>query len=134
MVLDLKVPQAADLAALKSAAPAFLGYALSFVYVAIYWNNHHHFFQLVETVSGGVLWANLHLLFWISLIPLTTAWLGDHPGAAVPAACYGAVLLISALAWYIMQAVIIRLQGPDSRLRQALGRDWKGRTAPVLYL
>jgi uncharacterized membrane protein len=134
MVLELKPPHGTSLHDLLALWPVFASYVLSFLYVAIYWNNHHHFFHLVEDVSGSVLWANLHLLFWISLIPVTTAWLDDDPGASGPAACYGVVLLVCAIAWYILQMVIIRLQGSDSQLKRAIGSDWKGTIAPVLYV
>src|SRR3979490_2955279 len=113
MVLELKVPHGADLAALASLTPVFLSYVLSFVYVAIYWSNHHHFFHLVRRVNGAILWANLHLLFWLSLIPFATSWVGVHSESAVPTAVYGVALLMSALAWYLMQSVIIRTQGHD---------------------
>ncbi len=134
MVLDLKAPESADLEGLLAVGPKFLSYVLSFVYVAIYWNNHHHFFQLVERVTGSILWANLHLLFWLSLIPFATGWLGEHPRAAVPTAVYGVSLLMPAIAWYLMQWTIISHQGRDSALRRAIGRDLKGKIAPVLYL
>jgi uncharacterized membrane protein len=134
MVLDLHAPPTTDIYALLAIAPTFLSYGLSFVYVAIYWNNHHHFFQLVPHVTGGILWSNLHLLFWLSLIPFATGWLGEHAHAALPTAVYGAALLMTAVAWFIMQATIIRAQGDQSALRQALGRDLKGKLAPVLYL
>jgi uncharacterized membrane protein len=134
MVLELKTPHDVTFESLREVAPKFAGYVLSFVYVAIYWNNHHHFFHLVERVNGAVLWANLHLLFWMSLIPFTTDWLGEHPGAAVPTAIYGAALLLTATAWFIMQCAIIRCQGPGSPLAAVIGRDLKGKIAPVLYL
>ncbi len=135
MVLELKAPHDASFGALRAVAPAFLGYVLSFVYVAIYWNNHHHFFALVDRVDGGLLWANLHLLFWLSLVPFATSWLGEHPAKAVPTAVYGFALLMPAVAWYVMQAAIRRMQGKErSRLARALGRDWKGRLSPALYL
>ncbi len=134
MVLELKAPHEATLGALAEAAPVFLSYVLSFIYVAIYWNNHHHFFHLVRHVDGAMLWANLHLLFWISLIPFTTSWMGEYHEAAVPSAVYGAVLLAAAIAWYVMQKVIIRSQGEHSRLARALGRDLKGRLSPLCYL
>lgn len=133
MVLDLRTPSAPTFAALAATAPTFFGYVLSFVYVAIYWNNHHHFFQLVERVNGTILWANIHLLFWLSLIPFATSWLGRNPGAPAPTALYGAVLLMPAIAWYVLQAAIIRSQGADSPLARALGRDIKGRISPPLY-
>ncbi len=134
MVLELKPPHGADLAALRGLLPTLLAYVLSFIYVAIYWNNHHHFFNLVKQVNGAILWANIHLLFWISLVPFTTAWLGDHLNAPVPAAVYGLSLLMPAVAWYIMQTVIIRHQGEDSPLKHALGDDLKGKLSPFLYL
>jgi uncharacterized membrane protein len=134
MVLDLHPPQTTDLPALLALAPTFLSYLLSFIYVAIYWNNHHHFFQLVPQVTGGILWSNLHLLFWLSLIPFATGWVGEHSRAALPTAVYGGALLMTAVAWFIMQATIIRAQGAGSALKQALGPDLKGRIATLLYL
>jgi uncharacterized membrane protein len=134
MVLELKPPHGVGLSDLAAAWPTFLAYVLSFVYVAIYWNNHHHFFQLVETVDGALLWANLHLLFWLSLVPFTTAWMGEHMFAAAPTAVYGVSLLMPSIAWYVMQLVIVREQGPESPLKQAIGRDLKGKLSPVLYL
>jgi uncharacterized membrane protein len=135
MVLELKAPHDASLGALREAMPVFLGYVLSFLYVAIYWNNHHHLFYLVERVGGGVLWANLHLLFWLSLIPFTTSWLGEHPAAPVPTAIYGVSLLMPALAWYVLQRVAVRAQGGGgSALARALGSDVKGKVSPPLYL
>jgi uncharacterized membrane protein len=134
MVLELKTPHEATLGALAEAAPVFLSYVLSFIYVAIYWNNHHHFFHLVRHVDGVMLWANLHLLFWLSLIPFTTSWMGEYHEAAVPSAVYGAVLLAAAIAWVMMQKVIIRSQGEHSPLARALGRDLKGRLSPLCYL
>ena len=134
MVLELKAPHATDLDALKETAPAFLSYVLSFVYVAIYWNNHHHFFHLVHRVNGAMLWANLHLLFWLSLIPFATSWMGEHHAAAVPTAVYGAALLMPAIAWFILQTVIIRAQGSGSAMARALGHDLKGKISPVFYV
>jgi uncharacterized membrane protein len=134
MVLDLRAPDTASLAGLLPVGPKLLAYALSFVYVAIYWNNHHHFFHLVPRVTGGVLWANLNLLFWLSLIPFATGWMGEHPVAAVPTATYGLSLLMPALSWWIMQSAIIRAQGPGSPMAAAIGRDLKGKIAPPLYL
>ena len=134
MVLELKVPHDATLAALGDNVPIFLSYVLSFLYVAIYWNNHHHFFHLVHRVSGGLLWANLHLLFWLSLIPFVTGWVGQNYTAAVPAAVYGIVLLFAAIAWYIMQLTLVRVEGRDSTLAEALGTDFKGKISPLLYL
>jgi uncharacterized membrane protein len=134
MVLELKPPPAVSLASLKSSTPVFLSYVLSFIYVAIYWNNHHHFFHLVRKVDGTLLWANLHLLFWLSLIPFATSWLGAHPFAPVPTAVYGAALLFPALAWYLLQSVIIQEQGRGSPLAKAIGRDLKGKLSAPLYL
>lgn len=134
MVLELKPPAGADLASLAELWPTFLSFVLSFVYVAIYWNNHHHFFQLVPHVNGGVMWANLNLLFWLSLIPFTTAWMDQHNLSAIPVAIYGVSLLCCALSWYAMQTAIMRMQGPSSSLRRALGRDWKGKLSPLFYL
>lgn len=134
MVLDLHIPHDSSLAALRADWPVFVSYALSFVYVAIYWNNHHHFFHLVERVNGAVLWANMHLLFWLSLIPFATGWLGENFTAPWPAALYGVALLMPAIAWYVMQTVIIRAQGANSPLARALGRDIKGKISPFLYL
>jgi uncharacterized membrane protein len=134
MVLELKVPHDASLAALAAVTPLFLSYVLSFVYVAIYWNNHHHFFQMVREVDGLVLWANMHLLFWLSLVPFATGWMGENHFAPVPTATYGVALLMPALAWYGMQWAIIRVQGRDSALARAIGRDWKGKLSPLLYL
>ena len=133
MVLELKVPHGADWEALAKLTPVFLSYVLSFVYVAIYWNNHHHFFQLVTRVNGAVMWANFNLLFWLSLVPFATAWMGEHEFAPVPTALYGVSLFLPAIAWRIMQSVIIRAQGPGSPLRAAIGRDFKGTISPVLY-
>ena len=134
MVLELKTPSGPELAALSASLPTLAGYVLSFLYVAIYWNNHHHLFQLVERVNGTILWANIHLLFWLSLIPFATGWLGDYPRASGPAALYGFVLLMPAIAWKIAQAAIIHAQGPDSPLATVLGRDIKGKISPPLYL
>jgi uncharacterized membrane protein len=133
MVLDLRPPRDVSLSALAEVVPAFLGYILSFVYVAIYWNNHHHFFHLVHRVDGPILWANLHLLFWISLIPFATAWLGAHAAAPIPTATYGVALLMPAISWYLMQLVIIRRRGDDTALARAIGRDIKGKLSPLLY-
>jgi uncharacterized membrane protein len=134
MVLELKPPAGTDLAALARIAPTFLSYGLSFISVAIYWNNHHHFFNLVEDVDGGILWANLHLLFWLSLIPFTTAWMGEHYRAVIPTAFFGLSLLAPALAWSILQSVIIRRQGPASPLKAAVGADLKGKLSALLYM
>src|SRR6187431_1542383 len=134
MVLELKVPHAVDLAALKPVLPVLLSYVLSFIYLGIYWNNHHHLFQATEEVSGGILWANLHLLFWLSLFPFTTGWMGENHLAATPAAVYGFVLFMAAVAYYVLQRAIIAEQGPNSLLASAIGRDWKGKLSPALYL
>jgi uncharacterized membrane protein len=142
MVLELKVPQhliellphPAELADLKPLLPVFLGYVLSFIYIGIYWNNHHHMFHAAKHVTGGILWANLHLLFWLSLFPFTTGWMGENHLAPVPAAIYGFVLLMAAIAYYILQRAIIASQGRGSLLAAAVGKDCKGRISPVLYL
>src|SRR4029453_9268261 len=134
MVLELKVPHAVDLAALRPVLPVLLSYVLSFIYLGIYWNNHHHLFQATEEVSGGILWANLHLLFWLSLFPFTTAWMGENYLAAIPTAIYGFVLLMAAIAYYVLQRAIIAKEGRDSLLAQAIGKDRKGKLSPLLYL
>ena len=133
MVLELKVPRGASLHDLATVAPVFLSYVMSFIYISIYWNNHHHFFHLVRRVDGLMLWANLHLLFWLSLVPFTTSWMGENDFAAVPTALYGVSLLMPALAWRGLQFAIIRRQGPESALAQAIGRDRKGKLSPLLY-
>ena len=134
MVLELKVPHGADLEALQPLVPVFLSYILSFIYVGIYWNNHHHMFQVTKRVSGGILWANLHLLFWLSLFPFSTAWIGENHLAPWPTAAYGVVLLMAGVAYYILQRLIIREQGPDSLLATAIGNDWKGKLSPLAYI
>lgn len=134
MVLEMHAPAGAAFADLKHVWPVFLSYVLSFVYLAIYWNNHHHFYRLTPHVTGLIMWANLHVLFWLSLIPFATAWAGDHPLSAAPTATYGFVLLACAAAWSTMQWVIAVAQGEDSPLRRALGRDLKGKISLVLYL
>jgi uncharacterized membrane protein len=133
MVLELKVPHGVELDALKPLLPVFLSYVLSFLYLGIYWNNHHHLFNSTKHVSGGILWANLHLLFWLSLFPFTTGWMGENHLAPTPTAVYGFVLLMAAIAYYILQRAIIAEQGPDSLLAAAIGGDWKGKLSPVLY-
>src|SRR6184192_537073 len=133
MVLDLKVPHAVELAALKPVLPVLLSYVLSFIYLGIYWNNHHHLFQAAKEVSGGILWANLHLLFWLSLFPFTTGWMGDNHLATIPTAVYGFVLLMAAIAYVVLERAIIAREGRDSLLAQAVGREWKGKLSPVLY-
>ena len=134
MVLELKVPHGANVAALAPLIPNFLSYVLSFIYVGIYWNNHHHMLHTAEEVTGRILWANLHLLFWLSLFPITTAWIGENHLAAAPSALYGFVLLMAAIAYWILQQVIIAAQGPESLLKKAVGADWKGKVSPILYL
>jgi len=134
MVLDLRVPHAATLMALAPLWPTLLCYMLSFIFVGIYWNNHHHLWQVVETVSGPVLWANLHLLFWLSLVPFVTAWMGENHFAAAPVAVYGCVLLGAGTAYYIMTRVLLASHARDSLLARALGRDFKGRISIALYV
>jgi uncharacterized membrane protein len=134
MVLELKVPQEASLSALAPVMPVFLSYVLSFLYISIYWNNHHHFFHLVHRVDGALLWANMHLLFWLSLVPFATGWMGANNFAPVPTAVYGVTILMPALAWQVMQWAIVRVQGRESTFAQALGRDLKGKISLVLYL
>ena len=134
MVLELKVPRGETMDALVPLIPNFLSYVLSFIYVGIYWNNHHHMLHTVEEVTGRILWANLHLLFWLSLFPITTAWMGENYLAAAPSALYGLVLLMAAIAYWILQQVIIVGQGPGSLLKKAVGADWKGKVSPVIYL
>jgi uncharacterized membrane protein len=133
MVLELKVPHGADVAVLRPLIPVFLSYILSFIYVGIYWNNHHHLIKAAHHVTGGIMWANLHLLFWISLFPFVTGWIGENHFLPLPTALYGAVLLLAAVAYYILQDRIIVEQGRNSRLAAALGTDWKGKLSPVLY-
>ncbi len=133
MVLDLKVPRSSDWAALAPLVPVLLTYLLSFLYLGIYWNNHHHMLHATRQVTGGILWANLHLLFWLSLVPATTAWIDETRYAPVPTALYGCVLLMAAIAYWILQQLIIRSQGDDSLLRRAVRGDWKGKLSPVLY-
>ena len=133
MVLELKVPHGEDLQTLKPMIPVFLSYILSFVYLGIYWNNHHHMLHAADTVTGPILWANLHLLFWLSLVPFATGWMGENHFASAPAAIYGAVLLLAAIAYYILQQLIIASQGSHSILKRAVGGDWKGKVSPILY-
>ena len=134
LVLELEVPHEPDLAALGDVVPVFLTYVLSFVYLGIYWSNHHHMMVLTQRVNGRILWANLHLLFWLSLVPFTTAWMGETDFAETPTAVYGVDLLLAAIAYFILQTAIIAEEGPDSRLRTALGSDLKGKVSPLLYL
>ena len=134
MVLELKVPHGADAGALRSMLPVFLAYVLSFIYLGIYWVNHHHMLHVAERINGRILWANLHLLFWLSLVPAATAWMGEHHEDVAPAAVYGAVMLAAAIAYYLLQGSIIAEDGPDSRLAAAIGRDYKGKISPLLYV
>ena len=133
-VLELKVPSGATLDALLPLVPVLLGYVLSFVYVGIYWNNHHHMLHTLEGVTGPILWANLHLLFWLSLFPVTTAWAGANHREPAPTATYGVVLLMAAIAYWTLQNMIIATQGKDSLLKKAVGGDWKGKLSPLLYV
>lgn len=133
MVLELKVPHGDSLETLAPLWPIFLSYLLSFVYLGIYWNNHHHMLHTVHKVTGGILWANLHLLFWLSLVPFVTGWLGENHFTSTPAAMYGVVMLMAAMAYWILQQQIVASQGPDSLLKKAVGGDWKGKISPVLY-
>jgi uncharacterized membrane protein len=134
MVLELKVPHGAGVDAILPLLPVFLSYVLSFVYVGIYWSNHHHLLHAATRVTGGMLWANLHFMFWLSLFPWATAWMGENEFAAIPSAVYGIVLLMAALSWMLLQAQIIRAQGSHSLLKRALGSDRKGRLSPLMYL
>lgn len=134
MVLELKVPHGIDLEALRPLLPVFLTYVLSFVFLAIYWNNHHHMLQVTKRISGGVLWANLHLLFWLSLVPFVTGWMGENHFAPLPTAVYGGVLLMSAVAFTILQQAIVRGDGENSRLASAVGSDVKGKISLALYV
>lgn len=133
MVLELKVPHGADLAALSGLVPVFLTYVLSFIVLGIYWNNHHHMLYLTDRVTGSILWANLHLLFWLSLMPFVTGWMGENHFAPLPTAAYGVVLFFSGIAYYLLEQTIIRFQGPNSRLEAAVGSDAKGKISVVLY-
>ena len=134
MVLELRLPSGADWAALRSLTPTFLAYVLSFVYLGIYWSNHHHLFHVVDRVTGGILWANLHLLFWLSLVPFVTNWMGEHGQEPLPTAIYGVVLVCAAIAYQILVRVIIRAQGAHSKLKEAVGHDFKGTLSPILYI
>jgi len=134
MVLELKAPHGAELADLQPLLPVFLSYVLSFTYVGIYWNNHHHLLHATKQVSAGILWANLHLLFWLSLLPFATAWMGENHAAPMPTAAYGAVLLMAGLAYFVLQHFILRTQGPRSAFAAEFRRDWKGTLSPVLYV
>ena len=135
MVLELRAPHGASLETLAPLLPAFLSYVLSFVYVGIYWNNHHHLVHALEHgASGAVLWANLHLLFWLSLFPFATAWMGENEFAPTPSAVYGLVLLLAAIAYLLLERAIIAVDGPQSVLRRAVGKDWKGKLSPLFYV
>jgi uncharacterized membrane protein len=134
MVLEMKVPHGEHLKDLQPLLFVFLSYVLSFVYVGIYWNNHHHLLQACTRVSGAILWSNLHLLFWLSLFPFATGWMGENEFASIPTALYGFVLLMAAIAYVILQQAIIRAQGDESILKRAIGSDWKGRLSPLLYV
>ena len=134
MVLELKVPHGESFAALTPLIPTLLVYVLSFVYVGIYWINHHHMLHACSRVTGPILWANLHLLFWLSLVPFTTAWMGENHFASAPSALYGGVLLMAGVAYWLLQQLIIQSQGDHSLLKEAVGEDWKGKLSPVLYL
>lgn len=134
MVLEIKVPHGHQWADLEKLIPVFLSYILSFIYIGIYWNNHHHMMHTVKHVSGGILWANLHLLFWLSLIPFVTGWMGENHFEKQPTALYGIVLLMAAIAYFILQKQIIKVQGKDAILAKALGTDIKGKISPALYV
>ncbi len=133
MVLELKIPKGSDLPALRPMLPVFLAYVLSFVILGIYWNNHHHMLHATDRINGRILWANLHLLFWLSLIPAVTAWIGDTSSAPVPTAVYGVVLMMAGFAYYILSTTILALLGPHSRLAAAVGKDVKGKVSVALY-
>jgi TMEM175 potassium channel family protein len=133
MVLEMKVPHGGEWSALRPLFPVLLSYVLSFVYLGIYWNNHHHMLHATQRVTGGILWANLHLLFWLSLFPFVTGWMGENHFAPAPVALYGVVLLMAAIAYWVLQTTIIRSQGGDSLLSRAVGRDLKGKVSPLLY-
>jgi len=133
MVLDLKVPAGSDISVLQPLLPVFLTYILSFIYLGIYWNNHHHLLKAARRTTGAIMWANLHLLFWLSLFPFVTGWMGENHFTTAPTAIYGAVLLLAAIAYFILQNTIIADQGRDSKLAKSIGRDFKGKLSPVLY-
>ncbi|MEP7264731.1 MAG: TMEM175 family protein [Bacteroidota bacterium] len=133
MVLEFKVPHGEEFSDLKGLIPVFLSYILSFIYIGIYWNNHHHMMQTVHEVTGGILWANLYLLFWLSLVPFCTGWIGENHFAKVPMALYGIILLMAGIAYYILQIRIIKNEGKNSLLAKAIGKDWKGKISPPLY-
>ncbi len=133
MVLELKVPQGGDLEALSPLFPVFLSYVMSFVYIGIYWNNHHHLLHAASKVTGGILWANLHLLFWLSLVPFASAWMGENHFASTPVALYGVILFMAACAYFILATVLARHHGPDSKIARALGDDFKGKISVAIY-
>ncbi len=134
MVLEIKVPHGRDFAALQPLIPVFVSYVLSFIYLGIYWNNHHHMMHTVSSINGSILWANLHLLFWLSLIPFVTGWVGENPVGPIPVAIYGFILLMAGAAYWILQQIIIKKQGEHSLLAKAIGNDLKGKISPILYL
>ena len=134
MVLELRAPHEANLAALKPLVPVFLSYVMSFVYIGIYWSNHHHLLHAVEHVNGRILWANLHLLFWLSLVPFVTAWMGENHFAGIPVAVYGLVLLLASIAYFVLTRTLISVHGRDSKLANAVGRDFKGQISTGIYL
>lgn len=134
MVLEMQIPKGPDLASLKPVLPSFLVYILSYIYVGIYWNNHHHLFQIVKKVNGKIMWANLHLLFWLSFFPFATAWMGENHFSTWPVALYGGVALMNAVAWYILAHVMIKFHGKDSALGRAYGSDFKGKISPIIYI
>jgi len=134
MVLELKIPHGTDWEALRPLFPMVVTYVLSFIYLGIYWNNHHHMLQATERINGKILWANLHLLFWLSLVPFVTGWMGENHFAPLPTAVYGAILLAAGIAYYILQRLIIVEQGENSRLKKAIGSDIKGKISPVIYI
>jgi uncharacterized membrane protein len=134
MVLELKIPHGADWESLRPVIPVFLTYVLSFVYLGIYWNNHHHMLYVTDQINGKILWANMHLLFWLSLIPFVTGWMGENHFAPLPTAVYGAVLLAASIAYYILQGLIIAHQGPNSKIKAAIGKDIKGKLSPLIYV
>ncbi len=133
MVLELKVPHGDSFDTLQSLYPVLFSYILSFVYIGIYWNNHHHMLHTAKVVNGSILWANLHLLFWLSLVPFATGWMGENHFARLPVQLYGVVLFMAAVAYWILQTVIIAFQGEDDILKKAIGSDWKGKLSPVIY-
>lgn len=134
MVLELKVPHGTDLASLEPVLPFFIAYILSFIYLGIYWNNHHHMMHTVKHVSGGILWANMHLLFWLSLVPFTTGWMAENHFAPLTLTLYGVNLLMAAIAYFILQRMILKLHGNESLLKKAIGNDIKGKASPILYV